>query len=102
LRDLTPPVIPTCQSAPFYEAGGNLFFVLDGDPITVWRVHTPADDVEVQFVGGLAGRGDSRMRVTLSSSDALFMLGDMGCVAITPDDAATAPDPTPGACAVLE
>jgi hypothetical protein len=29
-------------------------------------------------------------------------LGDMGCVAITPDDAATAPDPTPGACAVLE
>jgi hypothetical protein len=97
-----PAVIPICQSAPFFETGDDLFLVLDGDPITVWRVHTPAGEVEVQFVGGLAGRDYRRMRVTLSTSDALFLLGDMGCVAITPDDCATAPDPTPGACAVLE
>jgi hypothetical protein len=102
LEEGQPAVIPTCQSAPFFEAGDDLFMVLDGDPITVWRVHSPTRRVAVQFVGGLAGRGDSRMRVALSSSDALFLLGDMGCVAITPDDCATEPDPTPGACAVLE
>ena len=45
---------------------------------------------------------DKRMRVALTANHALFMMGDLGCVAITPQDCDTTPDHTHESCCIMQ
>lgn len=114
-----PTVLPVFQAAPFVEdPSGEYFVVIDGSPITVWKIDpglradTKSHDLAVapgppeewvefnplQFVGGLCGWYQERKRVALSGSDALFLLGDMGVVALPNDLAA----PLGGCCVIQQ
>lgn len=111
-------VTPVFQAVPFVETpDGDLFMVIDGSPTTVWKIDPSmrADLTSygaalapgsvgdwltlnpLQYVGGLCGWYQERKRVALSGSQALFLMGDMGVVALPNTLAVTSTD-----CCVIE
>ena len=98
-------VILEFHGTPFIESpSGDLFVLFDGggSPITLWKIDpemredlashasaiTPpefpdaADVNPLQFVGALRGQYHGRMRTILAGSNSLFLLGNMGVIAL--------------------
>lgn len=94
----SPPVNLNCHSVPLFEADGELFFIADGSPLTLWHVPT-ASPSEVAFVGGFPGRDHRRVRVALTAGDDLFLVGDFGVVGLDSGGCADAAGP---GCATVE
>lgn len=115
-EDGQPEVLPVFQSAPFAQTPtGDLFIVIDGSPITLWKIDplmredltshddaiwSASDDPEennpLQYVGALCGWYQERKRLALVGSEAVFLLGDLGVVALPNALAA----PVDGCCVI--
>jgi len=78
------PVWPDFSTTLFFETPeGELFLVLDGSPITLWKVDPDLSEADpLVFVGGLCGREHRRARAPLRAAEAVFLLGDHGCFGI--------------------
>ncbi|GEM_PF-2781803 len=71
------------QAAAFVESDGELFVLINTDPLTVWHVNrsmSPGLATEWEYVGALCTNG--RLRVALPAGDYIYFSGDFGTYAV--------------------